>query len=222
MFRQFCQKFIDEGILAVYKCDELKTEEFLQENIREKYALLWDDFVLIRIHLFNGKLRQLFEKKLNVKKSTLEKFYKYFSCYRILCVTLPINSDDCNVPKLYHGDNRNPWLEMIEKFNVDYDVTATRTSMRRKEFEIEMFSIGDLNHIYRFCLLWNGVFVMMQKWDANYEYGLLIKMRYMELDGCVINRNDLFCIFYFFILHKMCFVRVVDSDVTVMQIKYPN
>ena len=49
----------------------------------------------------------------------------------------------------------------------------------------EMFNIGNLNHIYSFCLLWSSIFVMMQKWDASYEYGLK-KLKNIKLNRCVI------------------------------------
>ena len=180
MFTQFCQgftygKYSKDGS---YKCDELKIEEFLENDIREKYVSIWNDFVSIRINFLNVKLRRLFERKLNVNKSKLNEFYKYFNHYRIFCVTLPVNADDVNVPKLQHDarDKRDPWMEMIEKFNGDNVTTRSRKT--------EMFDIGDLDDIYRFCLLWNGIYVMMHKRDVNYQYGLLTRIAKIRLRGC--------------------------------------
>ena len=131
MFRQFCQR---NDKVKVYECDELKMEEFVQEDIRQKYVSLWNDFVSIRINLFNGKLKQLFEKKLNVDKNMFNEFCKYFNYYRTLCVKLPINADNYNVPKLYRGDTRNPWFEMIEKFDgYDNVNAATSTGIQKKQ-----------------------------------------------------------------------------------------
>ena len=126
IFRQFCQKFSDSCTYHVYHCSELKVEVFLQEDIRGKYASLWNDFVSIQINLLNGKLRQLFENRLNVNLNKLNQFYKYFNCSRILSMALPNNGDDDkNVPRLY---DFNVWVEMMEKFGGDnYNGSRTRT-----------------------------------------------------------------------------------------------
>ena len=153
----------------------MKIEEFSQKHIREKYASLWNDFVSIRINLFNGKLQQLFAKKSNVNKSKLNEFYKYFSYCRTLCVRLPVNADDCSAPKLYGGFGRNPWLAMIENLNDDDDYYGKG---------VDKCDIADLDHIYRFSLLWNGIFVMMNKNDANFNCGLLTRIQKLQLSRC--------------------------------------
>ena len=198
VFKQFCQGFSGSG--GKFECDELKMEEFAQDDIAKKYESLWNDFVSIRINLLNGKLRQLFEKTLNVNKSQLNKFYKYFDYCRIFCATLPINADDSNAPQLsVDEDNPNPWFEMIRKFDGGDDIVTATTK------EIEMFDIGNLNHIYRFIILWNGIFVMMHKRDANCRNTLLITMEDMQLSRCEIKTSTdtkkQKSILYFVILH---------------------
>ena len=106
MFKQFCQAFTLHYDHP-FECDTLKTDKFPQTDIGGKYASLWNDFVSIRINLFNGKLRQLFENTLNVEKNKINEFYKYFRFYRTLCGILPINTDEDNVPHLHEYD-KNP------------------------------------------------------------------------------------------------------------------
>ena len=158
---------------------------FLQKHIREKYASSWNDFVSIQIDLLHGKLRHLFENTLNVDKNTLNQFYKHFSCNRMYCITLPNNGDDSNVARLYDLD---VWIEMIEKFDGDNAIRTRRTTRK----ELEMSDVGNLNHIYTFIVLWNGIFGMMHKRDANYTCGFATAMKKMKFNGCVIEtRNEL-------------------------------
>ena len=145
-------------------------EVFLQEDIRAKYASVWNDFVSIKINLLNGKLRELFENTLNVDKNKLNQFYKYFGCSRIFCVKLPNNGGGYNVPQLY---DFAMWFELMEKFDGD-NVTRTKN-------QLKMFGIGNLNHIYTFIVLWNGIFSMMY-----HRYGLVRAIKDTKFHGCVM------------------------------------
>ena len=114
------------------------------------------------INLFNNELRPLFEK-------TLKQFYQSYDSFDgKSCWILPINTEqfDENVESLHSS---NPWTEMIEKFHGD---NVTRRIKLKRIKEVENVGIGDLNHIYTFCLLWNGIFTIMYKGDVNYDRGL--------------------------------------------------
>ena len=161
VFEQFCQAFRNRS--HVYRCDELKMDLFLQQDIRAKYAPLWNDFVSIRTNLLNGILRQLFENKLNVNQYKVTQFYKYFSGSRRFCLKLPINGDNTNVSQLNDFDM---WMEMIEKFNGNNVKTRGR---------------NELEHIYKFIVLWNGIFGMM-----NHRDRLLSAIKDMKFNRCVI------------------------------------
>ena len=151
---------------------------FVEEDIRVKYSSLWNDVISIQINLLHGKLRQFFENILNLNKNKLNQFYKYFSCNRKFCVKLPNNGDHYNVPLLC---DLNVWFEMIEKFDDDNVIIRTRRRIK----ELEMFDIGNLNHIYTFIVLWNGIFSMMHQQDANYRHGLVTAIKEMKFDRCV-------------------------------------
>ena len=62
VFKQFCQEYTDNG--GVFELDKLEISSFEDSKIRLKYKSLWNDFVSIRINLFETKLRDLFEKRL--------------------------------------------------------------------------------------------------------------------------------------------------------------
>ena len=95
-----------------------------------------------------------------VQFDKLSEFYEYHNFCGTPCGILPINTDEysSNVKSYWHSSNA--WTEMMEKFEGD-NVTETKNA-----------GIGDLNHIYTFCLLWNGIYTMMYKSDASYECGL--------------------------------------------------
>ena len=172
IFRQFCQKFGEDWYDA-YHCDELEMDLFSKEDIRAKHSPLWNDFVSIRINLLSGKLRQLFENTLNVNKKKLNQFYKYFSCNRMFCLKLPKNGK----PKFNDFDR---WVEMMEKFDGD---GVTKTGRK----ELEMVDSGNLEHIYTFIVLWNGICNMMHKQGANFWDGLVPAIKEMKFNGCVIS-----------------------------------
>ena len=116
------------------------------------------------INLYNDELRPLFE-------NTLKEFYQSSRSFGgKSCQILPINQDKYayvkNVKSLHSS---NLWTKMMEKFNSD---NVTRRIKRKRIKEIENVGIEDLNNIYTFCLLWNGIFTIMYKGDGNYECGL--------------------------------------------------
>lgn len=164
MFEQFCQEI--KFCTKIYNDEKIQFEEFEKAEIREKHFSLWNDFVSIRVNLIDGKLRQLFENILNVHSDKVNEFYKYFGYYRRLCVMLPINEDFHNIPRLFPYKQRNPWFKMTNRFS-------------KSDNKKEIVDILDLNHIYRFIVLWNGIFSMLHRTcDFNEEQcGLVSKIK---------------------------------------------
>ena len=145
MFKQFCQENKTGGI---FRCSKLELASFEDEEIRNKYELLWHDFVSIRINLFEIKLRNLFEKQLNVSTSKVDEFYQFINYYRSLCVMLPINSDS---EIILFEKTFDQWCEMTKKFN-DNDNSNNNNNVKFK-----------LNPIFQFIIIWHGIFVLLHK-----------------------------------------------------------
>ena len=154
MFTQFC-KAVDWGY-SRYKCQYLYLKHFGKQDIRSKYFTLWNDFVSIQFGLVDGKLRHLFENILNVNRNKTNQFFDYFRYCRKFCIILPVNcaaNIGYNVPKFISDNKPNAWFTMTQIFNTQNDDSSTN-------------NIGNLNHFYRFMLIWNGVFSVLRK---NFE-----------------------------------------------------
>ena len=141
----FCFTFCNfVGVLCVVQFDKFKRNTSISNS---------------SINLFNNELRPLFAK-------TLKEFYQSYDSFDgKSCQILPINKEYWNVKSLHSSDS---WTEMIEKLNGD---NVRRIKVERIK-QVENVGIGDLNHIYTFCLLWNGIFTVMYKYDGNYKHGL--------------------------------------------------
>ena len=122
--------------------------------MRDLYSSRWNDFVSIRIDLFDNKLRQLFEKELNVSKKEVDQLYSYFTHYRTLCGVLPVAGDGFRMPII---ETREKLEEMHEEFLYNKTLsTASRLSG-------DISGCLDLSDIYRFMVIWNGVYMLLNK-----------------------------------------------------------
>ena len=156
IFRQFCQGTHFEMSLGNrYACDGILATSLIDNNIRSRYDLLWNDFVSIQVNLIDGKLRQLFEKTLNVSKIKINEFYnKYFHRFRTCCLMLPFNGHDHDntlICKII--GNKDEWFEMTNKFN--------------NTTEIEKNNNTNEMNIYKYIVIWNGIFNMLNRYNCN-------------------------------------------------------
>ena len=125
---------------------EAELSEFLKEDIRQKYKSLWNDFVSIKVKLIDGKLYNLFKNILNMNIDKINEFYNECLIYkRTLCVMLPTRSRRWN----------NEWCS-----------TSTSTSNSNSNSRISN-DVGD--HIYRFIIVWNGIYEILFKTRRNVE-----------------------------------------------------
>ena len=211
IFEQFCCKMIFE--IDLYQCEELKMEQFKDENTREKYSSLWNDFVSIKVNLFDGKLKHLFKNILNIDENKINQFYNYFSHYRTLCAILPVNADcgvGSNMPMSYmNGVNSsiNEWFEMTEKIAIKREAEETA------ELENSGSVRSNLDDIFRFNVLWNGIFSILHKKIAVEVVGLVTRLK--NYDGDKIFKRILSIIRdYIFVemVHTNIFGRAIRID----------
>ena len=161
IFKQFCNGWdIDDTIYEV-------------EEIRNKYFHLWNDFVSIRINLIDGKLKEFLYNTLNVPLNQIEEFYKYFEYHKTFGTYLPIN---CEEESTLFNFN-----ESLFKMNAEFNKFGHNNGSNSTKEEIK--DIYDLNHIYRFVVIYNGLLIMLNKYDK-------IKRRHGITRGIILNEYN--------------------------------
>ena len=172
VFKQFCQECKFREGEVVWNCDKLEISSFNKKEMRDLYSSRWNDFVSIRIDLFDNKLRQLFEKKLNISQEEVDQFYSYFTHYRTLCGVLPVACDGFRMSAVETSDKL---VKIHETFLHNKTTSSALVG--------DISGCLDLSDIYRFMVIWNGVHVLLNKpirYDRQgpfYSQGLEFKLK---------------------------------------------
>ena len=142
MYKQFCQSSVG-GYYKAKKFDLLFFNDFKK---CERYSTLWNDFVSIRINLFEKELSLYLLNELKCNKSQLETLNKDIKSYRNQCLLLPVNGDNRNFP---YEKSWIHWIILIRALNI---------SGKNKR---DSSSISDLDAIYLYCVIYNGICALL-------------------------------------------------------------
>ena len=147
---------------------------FDSTETRQDYLSLWQDFVSIRVKLFEGELKSFLCDKLYLSMTNINKFLDEFKHYRTQCGVLPHINEKLPFGSLHSKSYSNFMFTTSKILNTSNTSNTSSTSMTtdKKDILLRNNVVGVLQF---YVLIWNGLFALMndnsgQEKDEYYDF----------------------------------------------------